>query len=149
VPIAVWLEKALHLLGVEVKQVISVRTIGYNGFKIKDKIEICDDCHLKSFNFEKNDKILIVDDLIDTGKTIKTIVDWLTRGSFNLVRENVRTAVLFYKKNEHFVPDYYELLFDRWLVFPHELEGLEKNEICDIHGQSVATMLETLLPTIG
>ena len=56
--------------------------------------------------------ILIIDDICDSGKTVKEI------------RENypkVRVACLYYKENEVAKPDIYgELVGDEWLVFPWE-----------------------------
>jgi len=58
--------------------------------------------------------ILIVDDICDSGKTVKEI------------RENypkVRVACLYYKENEVAKPDIYgELMGDEWLVFPWEVD---------------------------
>ena len=58
--------------------------------------------------------ILIVDDICDSGKTVKEI------------RENypkVRVACLYYKENEIAKPDIYgELMGDEWLVFPWEVD---------------------------
>jgi hypoxanthine phosphoribosyltransferase len=58
--------------------------------------------------------ILIIDDICDSGKTVKEI------------RENypkVRVACLYYKENEVAKPDIYgELVGDEWVVFPWEEE---------------------------
>ena len=56
--------------------------------------------------------ILIIDDICDSGKTVKEI------------RENypkVKVACLYYKENEVAKPDIYgEIVGDGWLVFPWE-----------------------------
>jgi hypoxanthine phosphoribosyltransferase len=58
--------------------------------------------------------ILIVDDICDSGKTVKKI------------RENypkVKVACLYYKENEVAKPDIYgKLIGDEWLIFPWEGE---------------------------
>ncbi len=73
--------------------------------------------------------ILIVDDVFDTGKSINTAI--------NLVREidpgyNIKTATPWYKPENNqtdTTPDFYLHETARWLVFPHELDGLTIDEI--------------------
>ncbi len=46
--------------------------------------------------------------------------------------ENVRIATVYYKPSRNktrLVPDFYVRATDEWLVFPHELKGLTREEI--------------------
>ncbi len=60
--------------------------------------------------------VLVVDEVADSGKSIKLVV--------NHVRElgaiEVRTATLFYKSCCALTPDYFEKVTDNWVVFPWE-----------------------------
>lgn len=65
-------------------------------------------------------KVLLVDDLVDSGVTLTRVIDHLKR-RFTAVTE-VRTGVLWYKAVSSFVPDYYvERLADSpWIHQPFE-----------------------------
>jgi len=73
-----------------------------------------------------DDKILIVDDIFDTGKTIEEVLYYL-ESKMNINLENVRVATLWVKPENikvGFYPDYvlHKAEKDHWLVFPHEQE---------------------------
>ena len=72
-------------------------------------------------------RVLVVDDIFDTGPTIRKVNTLLTTRT-----QHVRTATLYYKpaKNiTNLTPDYYLHKTDAWIVFPHELLGLSGDEI--------------------
>lgn len=77
------------------------------------------------------DRVLIVDDVFDTGHTMVAVLDEIAA----LARRNApecRVATVYYKphKNETQIePDYYTVADDRWIVFPHEVEGLTDEEL--------------------
>lgn len=60
-------------------------------------------------------KILLVDDLVDTGRTMKATKKYLLRFG------EVRTAVLWRKVCSKFVPDYFAkwMPAEKWIVFPY------------------------------
>ena len=62
-------------------------------------------------------RVLVVDDLADTGDTFKYIKD-----AYAHLFEEMQTAALYIKSNTSFVPDFYHEKYDanRWLVFPWE-----------------------------
>ena len=80
-------------------------------------------------------KVLLVDDLADSGITLKKSIDWLEHFYGFYFDEPVRTAVLFYKALSKFKPTYHiDYLKDSpWIVMPFEkyeemnIEDLKKN----------------------
>ncbi len=64
-------------------------------------------------------KVLIVDDVADTGETIKVVLDHVK--SFSPA--DVKIAVIDYKKTSTFTPDYYAALMEdwKWIVYPWSL----------------------------
>ena len=80
---------------------------------------------------ESDHQLLLVDDVFDTGHTMAAIVAEIRRRA----RRNCpdcRIATVYYKpeRNETEIqPDYFVLETRRWIVFPHELEGLSESEI--------------------
>jgi hypoxanthine phosphoribosyltransferase len=61
-------------------------------------------------------KILLVDDLADTGESLKCAIDYLSLKS----PKEIKIATLLYKPWSKVVPDYYVEKATEWVVFPHE-----------------------------
>ena len=73
-------------------------------------------------------KVLVVDDVFDTGKTAVAI-----KAKMDAIGVDMRLACVYWKpaKNKTTLsPDYYaKELDDSWIVFPHEMVGLTPDEI--------------------
>ena len=72
----------------------------------------------KDFN-----KVLLVDDLSDTGLTLNKSIEWLK--NYNPIKdhiEEIKTACLWKKKSSTFTPDFCSVLLshDPWIVQPTE-----------------------------
>jgi hypoxanthine phosphoribosyltransferase len=61
-------------------------------------------------------RILLVDDVSDSGKTLKRAVTYLKRAG----ARQVTTVTMFYKPHSVFRPDYYAKKTTRWILFPYE-----------------------------
>jgi len=80
-------------------------------------------------------KVLIVDDLADSGVTLKKSIDWLQHFYGFYLDEPIRTAVLFHKAVAKYNPDYcVDFLQDSpWIHMPYEkyeemtIEDLKKS----------------------
>ncbi len=78
------------------------------------------------------DRLLIVDDVFDTGRTVDAVIDRLTELARLNTPADIRVAVPYYKPRRREVerqPDYYLEETDAWLMYPHSLEGLSLDEI--------------------
>ena len=76
--------------------------------------------------------MLIVDDVWDTGLSIDAVIEHLAEESRRNTPHDIRVATAYYKPQNNKTdraPDFYVHETDRWLVFPHELHGLEADEI--------------------
>ena len=84
------------------------------------------------------ERILLVDDLSDTGLTLNKSIDWLKQ--YKPIKshiEEIRTACLWKKKSSIFKPDYCPVLLDGdpWIVQPYEyydeidIDGLNKKHL--------------------
>jgi hypoxanthine-guanine phosphoribosyltransferase len=70
--------------------------------------------------------------VFDSGKSIKAIIDTLQEKSRKNTPKNIRIAVPWFKPNNNttdIIPEYYLHKTDDWLIFPHEMDGLTKEEI--------------------
>lgn len=62
-------------------------------------------------------KILLVDDISDTGKTFVRGIAYLKE----LGAKEILTASLLIKPKTNYLPDYYVRNTDRWVIFPYEI----------------------------
>ena len=79
-----------------------------------------------------DDRVLIVDDVFDTGNTIKAVIGELGDRARGNTPDDIRIAVPWYKpeRNETDIePDYFIRETAEWLVFPHELDALSPEEL--------------------
>ena len=79
-----------------------------------------------------DDTLLLVDDVFDSGRSLDAVMLALKQRCRRNLPENIRTATIYYKparNRSSIVPDYYVRETDSWLVFPHEIQGLTREEI--------------------
>lgn len=60
--------------------------------------------------------VLLVDDVSDSGKTLKRAVSYLRK----LGPADITTATMFYKPHSLYRPDIYAKLTTKWILFPYE-----------------------------
>ena len=80
----------------------------------------------------REDRVLIIDDVFDTGNTIKTVVEEIRQRARGNAPDDIRTAIPWFKVSHNetdIVPDFYLRETDEWLVFPHELDALTAEEM--------------------
>lgn len=76
-------------------------------------------------SLQPHQKVLVVDDVFDTGRTAEAIHQ-------RLAHLDHRFAMVYWKPHASqvdIVPDYYVHQCEDWIVFPHELHGLLEAEI--------------------
>ena len=130
-PVGIVVQELLDYCGVKTDH-IAIRTSSY---KAIDERESSVRVHGLSYlikNINSEDALLIVDDVYDTGLSIEaTIANLRLKARKNM--PHIRVATIYYKPANNKTkrkPDYYLHETDRWLVFPHELDGLTLAEIC-------------------
>tara|TARA_E500000331_G_C17030357_1_gene614886 strand:+ start:271 stop:804 length:534 start_codon:yes stop_codon:yes gene_type:complete len=75
-------------------------------------------------------KILIVDDVFDSGLTIMNVLNYLSK--HHILSYNIKIATIFYKPKNNkttIIPNFVTKKTDDWVVFPHELMGLNEGDI--------------------
>ena len=111
---------------------IAVRTSSYYGINQQSKEIKVHGLHYIIENANADDGLLIVDDVFDSGRSIKALIEQLKLTMRNNMPTDVRTACPWYKPENTQVdiaPDYFVHESNEWLVFPHELSGLTPDEI--------------------
>lgn len=108
----------------------AIKTQGYDAMRRRGKVEVKGIEHVIDI-VNAGDRMLIVDDVFDTGLTIREVIKTIKEKARRNCPE-IRVAAVYYKPRKNrtkMTPDYYLHKVDKWLVFPHELDGLSGEEI--------------------
>ena len=99
--------------------ILSTSSYGGAGNQVRGSITFARDLTMTTPNLGSH--VLLVDDLVDSGVTLKKTLVWLDR-TYGFYVEEVRTAVLWYKDCSVIAPDYYvDYLPDNpWIHQPFE-----------------------------
>ncbi len=130
-PVGIAVQEMLSFFNVESDH-ISVRTSLYTGIdKRQGQVRVHGlDYLIDHMNYD--DSLLVVDDVFDTGRSIEAIVKTLNKKSRRNYPRDLRVATPWFKPSKNKTdrtPDFYLHKTDKWLVFPHELDGLNTKEI--------------------
>jgi hypoxanthine phosphoribosyltransferase len=130
-PIGIVVQEVLEYHGIPTDH-IAIRTSSYTGIDQRDKTVRVHavDYLVSRLSFE--DSLLIIDDVFDSGRSLEAVLAELRRRCRRNLPEQIRIASVYYKparNSSSLAPDYYVRATDRWLVFPHEIQGLTREEI--------------------
>ncbi len=100
-----------HMLGeyFDIREVFTINSIGYEDTKKLDKIKIFNIPELKNYR-----KILIVDDIIDSGETIIEVIKKIKE---KYPHTQIKVASIFYKREAKYQPDFFVKFADHWIDF--------------------------------
>jgi hypoxanthine phosphoribosyltransferase len=145
-PVGMALQEILAYCGIESDH-IAIRTSSYVGVDQRGSVAV----HGLNYIIKKichDDRLLIVDDVFDTGNTIVAVIEELKRRARDNTPEDIRVAVPWYKPSRNetdMVPDYYLRETAEWLVFPHELDSLSPEELRTARPE-IASIVEGVKP---
>jgi hypoxanthine phosphoribosyltransferase len=130
-PVGIAVQELLDFYGVHTDH-ISIRTSSYSG---KSRLEAPVRVHGLDYlinNINADDALLIVDDVYDTGLSVQGVIQTLTVKARRNTPQDIRIATPYFKpaKNRtEIIPHYYIHETDQWLVFPHEMDGMNRAEL--------------------
>ena len=130
-PVGIAVQEYFEFRGVETDH-IAIRTSSYTAIGEQSNTIRVHGLHYIIENVNEEDSLLIVDDVFDSGRSIKAILDELAEKTRRNMPSDLKIACPWYKPDNNkvaIVPDYYIHETDKWLVFPHELSGLTIDEI--------------------
>ena len=147
-PIGIAVQELFDVLGVESDH-IAIRPSSYSSIgQRNDKVQVYGLSYLIK-KLESEDSLLIVDDVFDTGNSInQIIIDIQTACKKNT--PEIRIATPYFKPAQNKTnrnPDYFLHETDKWLVFPHELEGLSGEEIAN-NKPELKALLDKIIPKL-
>ena len=126
-PPGIAVHEFLKVSGWDVRH-LPLKCASYTGIG-KNEGEVVFSCEEPVFGMlRKGDKVLVVDDVFDTGKTAAAM-----KARLDAVGAEMRMACVYWKPGKNqtsLAPDYYakDVGMD-WIVFPHEIEGLAPDEV--------------------
>ncbi len=130
-PIGIAVQEFLSYQGVDTDH-IAIRTASYTGIDNQSKEIAIYGMNYLIKNVTHEDRLLIVDDVFDTGRTIEALINHLKEKARRNTPDDIRVAVPYYKPARNLtdrVPDYYLHETEQWIKFPHSVEGLTDEEI--------------------
>ena len=128
-PLAIAVHELLCFPRVNAKHT-PIKISSYDGLTRRDEITIDGLAPLCEM-ITKNDSLLVVDDVHDTGHSIEQLLTTIETMLLSSKPE-IRVATAYFKPNRNGTekePDYFLHKNNEWLVFPHELDGLTVEEI--------------------
>ncbi|MFT5446610.1 MAG: hypoxanthine phosphoribosyltransferase [Gammaproteobacteria bacterium] len=129
-PVGMAVQELFAYCGIDADH-IAIRTSSYVGVDQRSVVKV----HGLDYIIKKvchDDRVLIVDDVFDTGHTIQAVLDELAKRARGNTPSDIRTAFPWYKPSRNqtdLTPDYYVRETAEWLVFPHELDALTAQEM--------------------
>ncbi|HBE17834.1 MAG TPA: phosphoribosyltransferase [Cyanobacteria bacterium UBA11159] len=103
----------------------------YGGLENRIRGKITLSQHLAMTTSELGNKVLLVDDLVDSGVSLQESIQWLQQHYCDRISQ-IRTAVLWYKANSAIAPDYYVeyLPHNPWIHQP--FEPYDRITLCEL-----------------
>ncbi len=130
-PVGIAVQEFLEYVGVPSDH-IAIRTSSYYGINQQEKTVRVHGLQYIIENVNAEDEVLLVDDVFDSGRSLRATVAELRAKCRRNLPSTIRIACPWYKPNKNVTdmkPDFYVHETDDWLVFPHEMKGLTLEEI--------------------
>ncbi len=130
-PVGIAVQELLDYYGIKTDH-IAIRTSAYEGIDQMSRQIRVHGLQYIIDNVNSEDNLLIVDDVYDTGLSIEAVLDTLKDKARRNTPRDIRVATVYFKPGNNKTkraPDYYIHETDKWLIFPHELTGLTREEI--------------------
>lgn len=143
-PIAIAIHEVMGLAGLETEH-LAIKANSYTSIGKRDSIVKVTGLELLLNTLSGDDKVLLVDDVHDTGLSLDKIIGEILRLCES--KPEIRSATPYFKPENNKTnrnPDYFIHTTNDWLVFPHELEGLSYEEISN-HKPDIASQAERLI----
>ncbi len=142
-PTGIAVQEYLDYMGIETDH-IAIRTSSYYGINKQDKEIKIHGLDYVIDNVNREEELLIIDDVFDSGRSINAVINEIKRRARRNTPHTIKVGCPWYKPNNNqtdISPDFYVHATDKWLVFPHELKGLTDDEIIQGKGSEIADTL--------
>lgn len=112
----------------------------------KQKSRAFVDISLIAKEVDGSSRILVVDDIFDTGRSMQSFLDALK--AERIIPAAIRIAVVHLSSDNKTVPriepDYFfeKVPKGAWVNYPHEMAGLSLSQIKKVHGSKIASLID-------
>jgi len=130
-PIGIAVQEILEYNGIECDHV-SIRTSSYSGIDQQNRVVRVHAIDYLVSVLNAEDQLLLIDDVFDSGRSLEAVIAELRRRCRRNLPDQIRVATVYYKparNRSSLTPDFFVRATDQWLVFPHEVNGLTREEI--------------------
>jgi hypoxanthine phosphoribosyltransferase len=130
-PIGIAVQEVLEYHGLSCDH-LAIRTSSYTGIEQQASTVRVHAVDYLVSRLRTEDHLLLIDDIFDSGRSLEAVLNELKRRCRRNMPENVRIATVYFKPTRNktqLKPDFCVRATDEWLVFPHELKGLTREEI--------------------
>jgi len=144
-PVGVAVHEFLHYHGLRPRH-RALKCQSYTGIQAHSHTVVFENADEIFKSITRGSRVLIIDDVLDTGNTARAVFERLAP-----FEADVRLATVYWKPNQNqtdITPDFYVRETDRWIVFPHELDGLTPDEVNQKNPQIYA-LLKTADTCVG
>ena len=128
-PVAVAIHEFLKVTGWSVQH-IPLKCASYTGIGENKGEVVFTHGDIVFGMFRKGDKVLVIDDVFDTGKTAAAV-----KARMDAIGAEMRLACVYWKPEKNVTnqkPDYFvQDVGQDWIVFPHEIDGLAPEEVAE------------------
>jgi hypoxanthine phosphoribosyltransferase len=145
-PIGIAVQEYLKYFGINSDH-ICIRTSSYTG--VGDNAVQTHEIRVHGLeyiidNAQNDDSLLLIDDIFDSGRSVKAVIDKLRLKMRCNLPKDIRVGTVLYKPKNNkttIIPDYFVEETDKWVVFPHELEDMDLEEIKLSKGESIHNLI--------
>jgi hypoxanthine phosphoribosyltransferase len=130
-PIGITVQEVLEFHGLDCDH-LAIRTSSYTGIDERAKTVRVHAIDYLVSRLTAEDRLLLIDDVFDTGLSLEAVIGELQRRCRRNMPGQVRIATTYFKPSRNrssLMPDFHVRATDEWLVFPHEMHGLTREEI--------------------
>jgi xanthine phosphoribosyltransferase len=104
--------------GLNIRNVETLRTELYDGACKREEIALFGSCH-----FNEVKRVLVLDDIADSGETLKAVMDYLGR---EFPKIEFKSATLFYKQTSSYEPHFWVNEAKNWIEFFWEKDFIQE-----------------------
>ena len=150
-PMGIAVQEYLDYMGIHTDH-IAIRTSSYYGINQQLRDVRVHGLDYVIDNVEADQELLIVDDVFDSGRSIRAVIEEIRKRARRNTPHTIKIACPWYKPTHNvtdITPDFYVHATDKWLVFPHELKGLTLEEILQGKGSEIADTISRAMSHNG
>lgn len=150
-PVGIAVQEWLEYRGVQTDH-IAIRTASYTGIDEQSREVRVYALGYLIDTLNPDDHLLVIDDVFDSGRSIAAFLHELAVRCRHNMPKTVKIATVYYKPARNqtsLTPDYFVHETDEWLVFPHELCGLNSAEIAAHKPEVAALLAASAKPTLA